>query len=438
MLDGIEPSEIVRYGALVDVQHGGELLAIDLPVAGGQLEVNSESAVPELLTLDVTPEQEHLFIADGRRVHLKIICESFTRREVIDRGWYRILPGSTGSSVRAAGLLDLVRMAPWPFASSPRMDATLHSELERLAAPLPVVLDAGVVNVPVPSSLAWGFDRLKAIGDLCASVGLTARVKADGYLHVCRVPRLTGVPVALYEAGSTLLDLQQGASAERHNRFVFWARGKLADGNADVNLADARGDISRAQKDLGDKTAQAAEKAKALDDALRKLAAASGDDKRSAQSDVDRAKDDKGKADQERAQAQQKLSHARDVARDAENFLRGQNVDTGSGASGFVVATVDISEGETGIRSYGLSVLSRELEAGTSYAKCLQAAKAAAEAEMMGAGELTAETITDPRVELDDIIGLLGHGQARAMRVTKFSIPLRHDRTMRIDGREMK
>jgi len=72
-------------------------------------------------------------------------------------------------------------LAPEP----PPAGATVISEIRRLLAGIcPVIIAAGVVDVPVPASIVYKTDRLAAVQDLARTVQARYRMTGDGSLEV--------------------------------------------------------------------------------------------------------------------------------------------------------------------------------------------------------------------------------------------------------------
>lgn len=189
MIPGPHPSEVVSYGAYVTVNHGRQVLSTSTDVINGALEINGSDTVPEALSFTV-PESElpthprGTFAPYGQVVTPSWRAVTRDGRETVIRRAPMLIAGWDASGrVRATGLLARVDEAPWAFPSSPDLGATLRQEAQRLVGDdLPVVVEGP--NPVLPSTLAWGGDRMKALLDLCAAYGLRPLVKTDGQVHL--------------------------------------------------------------------------------------------------------------------------------------------------------------------------------------------------------------------------------------------------------------
>lgn len=85
--------------------------------------------------------------------------------------------------LKAYSLLKRLADDPFDFPSSPLSGSTRQMEFQRLCSPhVSVVVESG--NSRLPGGLAWGFERLKAVEDLCVATGQLRRMENDGQLHV--------------------------------------------------------------------------------------------------------------------------------------------------------------------------------------------------------------------------------------------------------------
>ncbi len=182
-------------GTRIDVFLAGRVLHLDVPAADVSLEVQSSRSVPEKLTYTLPRDWVPRFPTDpansfGQRSQLTIIQRVrgrtyetpmglFTHGSKTNPGWEET---DTGVSITAFGLLQLACDNDFPLPSSPPAGATLKSEAGRLSG-MPVILE-GMDDVAISSDLSWGYQRLEALEDLCASNGLAYRVKTDSYLHI--------------------------------------------------------------------------------------------------------------------------------------------------------------------------------------------------------------------------------------------------------------
>ena len=166
----------------------------------------------------------------GQRVHVSQTLTAGGRPWTVEIGWYQIEDWEEqdeGVQVTALDLLTIPDQNPLVWPSSPPASATFLSELRRMAAPLPVVLD-DPVDRSIPRNTQWGTSRTENIRDLCASYGLEYAVQPDGYLHAWK-QRDGRHAVAHYSAkdlGSPgarpgrLLSAPRKSQARRANRFT--------------------------------------------------------------------------------------------------------------------------------------------------------------------------------------------------------------------------
>lgn len=229
MRSGATVQDIARgvgIAAQVDIHLAGKVIALDVPAAKVSLEVQGNRSVPERLTYVLPREFLPRHPRDpaesyGQRSHVTIWQEtgrglrptylgSFIHGSKDTPGWKET---ADGVEVTAFGLLQIAEDNPFPLPSSPERGATLRSELERLSG-LPVVLD-NLTDFVVPSTLQWGYDRIAALTDLCASNSVEKAVKADGYLHVWR--RYERVEDARYTARDVLIDAPRSGLPRRPN-----------------------------------------------------------------------------------------------------------------------------------------------------------------------------------------------------------------------------
>ncbi len=210
----------VAVGARVEVVRGREVLAVDVPAWGVVLEETSGRTVPAQLSfmapLSWVPTHPLSPLANfGQRVHVTSLMECGGVRVEVELGWYQVddwAEQDSGVQVTALDLLAIPDGTDLVWPSSPEAGATLLSELRRMAAPLPVVLD-DPVDRAVPRTTQWGVKRVENIRDLCASYGLEYGVQPDGYLHAWAT-RDGRRPVAHYSA------IDVGAPGTRAGRLL--------------------------------------------------------------------------------------------------------------------------------------------------------------------------------------------------------------------------
>lgn len=205
----------MAIGARIDIIRGGRVLTAGVPATDVKLEWSASSrAVPAQVTykapLSWTPVAPLDALNNyGQRSLVTTLMEDRTgRRWEIPLGHYLHTTwsvDSAGVQVTATDLLQLLEDNPAPWPSSPPAGATTDTELRRLAEDaLPIVLDDGVPNLPVPRTTQWGTSRTEAVAKLAASQGLGLRCGADGGLHAYRI-RTRVRPDAVYTHASGLL-----------------------------------------------------------------------------------------------------------------------------------------------------------------------------------------------------------------------------------------
>lgn len=218
-----------RVWCTVKSTRGSVVLADDVPVESGQLELSSGQQTQERLTFNLSPDWTPLnewspFAPYGQVVRLLVHVEPqgaspFT----VDRGSFLLQEvtwdaGSEGPvKVTAYSLLQRLVDDDFPFPTSPDAKATLKREVERLCYPhLVPVLECD--DPVLPGGLSWGNKRVEALGKLADMYGLRFYVGADDALHVVDSTR-RGV-VATYSGEDLLLTEARKASHAVPNRWT--------------------------------------------------------------------------------------------------------------------------------------------------------------------------------------------------------------------------
>lgn len=226
----------VVVGVRLEVVLGREVLATNVPGWDVVLDETDDRVVPAQLTfmapLEWVPTHDRSALANmGQRVHVTqtLTCDGVPSS--VELGWYKISSWEEqdeGVQVTARDLLMILDEDKLAWPSSPPAGATILSEAQRMCLPLPVVLDAGVVNRAVPRTTQWGTSRTQNLQDLSASYGLAYRVEPDGYLHLMPGDA-GGVPVAHYTAkdlgrpgarSGHLISAPRSSVERRANRWV--------------------------------------------------------------------------------------------------------------------------------------------------------------------------------------------------------------------------
>lgn len=197
----------VVVGVRMESMLGREVLATSIPAWDVVLDETDDRVVPGELTFTVPlvclpTHDRHPLANMGQRVHVTQVLTCDGVPSSVEIGWYKIDSWSEeddGVKVTARDLLMVLDENPLTWPSSPPAGATVLSEARRMCAPLPVVLDAGVVDRAVPRTTQWGTSRTENLRDLADSYGLAYRVEPDGYVHL-RPAEAGGTPVAYYSA----------------------------------------------------------------------------------------------------------------------------------------------------------------------------------------------------------------------------------------------
>lgn len=188
------------------VMRGKWTIASHVPSWGVVLEETNSRTVPAQLTFTAPAEWMPHYPLDalnnyGQRVQCvqRLIVEG--QPDSIELGWYQIDEWAEQDDgnvkVTALDMLKRPDESPLTWPSSPEAGATLRTEFQRMAGDLPVILDPGVVDRPVPRTTQYGTSRTDNMRDLAASYGVEYGVKPDGYLHLWK-PRTGRDPVAYY------------------------------------------------------------------------------------------------------------------------------------------------------------------------------------------------------------------------------------------------
>lgn len=214
-------------GARVSIHLGDRVIAADVPAQKVQIDWTGDRVVPGQLTYeapaDWVPQSAHDPLNNyGQRSHIVAIVDTMNGRQEIDLGFWQHEEWSQESGhvkVQALDLMQVLEADPMAWPSSPPRGATVRSELQRLAGPLPVILDPGTPNELVPVTTQWGHSRTEAIRDLCTARGLEWAVKPDGCLHVWE--RRDGrKPDAAYSGRDLLVDAPLKSLKRGPNRWV--------------------------------------------------------------------------------------------------------------------------------------------------------------------------------------------------------------------------
>lgn len=222
---------------------GETVLAEDIPIINGSLEIDRGARVPERLTFTVPFEKDgfvwdpaddpdHPLAPYGQRIGMSIgVGIGQGQTEYIDRGEFLIQDATRDGdtvSVAALGLLTYIDEARFVAPFQPT--GTFLSTIRDLVEPALTVIDGGLEDRAVPGSMAWDEDRLGALMELLDAWPAEAVVTPEGYL-LLTVPEDPTVAVMHLTdgVGGTVMTWGSGVSREGACTVVV-ARGTAADG----------------------------------------------------------------------------------------------------------------------------------------------------------------------------------------------------------------
>lgn len=242
MLPGpsVDQQQAMAMGVRIDVMLGSRAIALDLPVKSVTLAATTDRTVSHLLEyqlpLSWIPTDETSPAAGfGQRSHLTIICETERGPYAIERGFFvhdnKWQEDNDAVSVSALDLMQQLEESQMLWPSSPAKGVRLSEELQRLAGNhFPVILDDGVANALVDSTLQWNRSRTEAVRDLAAGYGFIPVVKPDGYLHAMPLRDSRHID-ATYTGKDLLLDAKREGQGRPPNHFM--AVGEHTEGSGD-------------------------------------------------------------------------------------------------------------------------------------------------------------------------------------------------------------
>lgn len=217
-----------RVWSTVTVRRGSTVLAADVELESGSLELSSGQTTQERLSFTVSPDWTPVnewspFAPYGQVARLLVHVEpdggeAFT----VDRGSFLLhevtWDAGEGAAVKVTAYSLLQRLADddFPFPTSPD-GVSLRREVERLCYPhLVPSLDCG--ERTLPGGLAWGNKRVEALGKLADMFDLRFYVGADDMLHM--VDARNARVVARYTGEDLLLSEARKASHAVPNRWT--------------------------------------------------------------------------------------------------------------------------------------------------------------------------------------------------------------------------
>jgi len=193
----------------------GELLALDIPVVSGRLSVVGSARVPEEVVFTVPDvvdgfswvpgeDPRHPLARFGQQIDLGIDVTSpltggvshwrLGRFRVHDWAWDDLAGTVT---VTCWGILTRAQEAKFTVPETPRAGGTFASEFRRLMVPgVPVFIDSGLADRPVPQSLQYPSDRLDTLYAIADA--WPARILTDRWGTVNVLAPLPLVPSPLW------------------------------------------------------------------------------------------------------------------------------------------------------------------------------------------------------------------------------------------------
>jgi len=246
---------VIRSGSYqlscqVSVSLAGEIIAVDVPVAGGREEFDVDLKVPERVTITVpridggtdwTPQAAGSPLAAyGQRLHVRLgVGLGPDGVEWMNRGEFLIRETTIDDdtvTVTAVGLLALVEEAR--LVSPYQPTGTLLSTVRGLVEPaLTVVMSTNLTDRAVPASMNFDEDRLGALLEVLDAWPAVGQVTEDGYLYVRPVDEIDFGPaiLAYNRADQPLLvgwvERSTGANTRDGIVNAVVARGAAADGS---------------------------------------------------------------------------------------------------------------------------------------------------------------------------------------------------------------
>lgn len=246
----------VAVGVRLSSMRGGARITTSIPGWDVVLDSTDERTVPEQVTFTapwewidsrgLTIEAVTSYYAPlnnfGQRILVQQLLNCDGQPSTVRLGWYQVDSWTETEDgdvqVTCLDLLTRPDQDPLAWPSSPPAGATLRSEMQRMSG-LPVILDPGTVESPVPRNTSYGTSKTTNMRDLATSYNVGYGVKPDGYLHVWALDN-SKVPVAHYSAvdlgapgarPGRLLSAPRHSRARRPNRWTVV--GSQSSGGAD-------------------------------------------------------------------------------------------------------------------------------------------------------------------------------------------------------------
>lgn len=236
-------AQSVSWRARVSSWRGTSLLAAQVPVSAGYLEVSATRQVPERLVLSVPPVSDgtswvpdspaHPLARFGQRLRAQIEVTAPGVGSWLVPVAAAAIQSSTAPDpgdvrVTAFGVLQVAVDDRLPSPTSPRPGGTFASEFRRLTpAGIPVQIDTDLIDRPCPRSFVWESERIDALYALADAWPAQVRMSATGGVRLSApIPSVMPAPVLTWtdgEGGTLVSAPREDTRADSYNAVV--ARG---------------------------------------------------------------------------------------------------------------------------------------------------------------------------------------------------------------------
>lgn len=186
---------------IVESWRGGVQLAGSVPIQSGSLQYDATGVLQRRAKLTVparTPERRwdpagnpsHPLANYGQQLHVRTgIRHPDGSEEVLDHGWYLLTSWSRDEDngtlqIEATDLAQFLVDDPFTVPSTPPRGTSYRAEFTRLVGNiLPVVIDPGLADRGLSTTVIWPREREQALSDLCDSWPARWYVGDDGAVH---------------------------------------------------------------------------------------------------------------------------------------------------------------------------------------------------------------------------------------------------------------
>lgn len=181
---------------------GAEVLAENIPVAGGVFTESDDQEIPERVELTVPvsaagawwdpgTDTLHPLARHGQRLYVVVdVANPRGDSWEMPLGWFgiqswKIADDESTVSVVATGLLQLVADDTFARPEAPKAGGTLASEFRRLmSGGLPVDISTSLLDRACPGGFTWDEDRLAALYDIADAWPARIATNPDGTVMV--------------------------------------------------------------------------------------------------------------------------------------------------------------------------------------------------------------------------------------------------------------